>query len=97
MCSELSVELERKITVLQVRNRLHIQFLGCLQICFPYEICCVCFQDGVSPELEEHSTVLGSGTIPLNLLPLGKEVDITVPLGKVTFFSFIIYFIDCST
>ncbi|XP_013920477.1 PREDICTED: cytosolic phospholipase A2 zeta-like [Thamnophis sirtalis] len=55
MCSELSVELERKITVLQ---------------------------DGVSPELEEHSTVLGSGTIPLNLLPLGKEVDITVPLGK---------------
>ncbi|XP_034273667.1 cytosolic phospholipase A2 zeta [Pantherophis guttatus] len=55
MCSELSVELERTITVLQ---------------------------DGVSPELEEHSTVLGSGTIPLNFLPLGKEVDITVPLGK---------------
>ncbi|KAL7992408.1 hypothetical protein Chor_016664 [Crotalus horridus] len=55
MCPELSVELERTITVLQ---------------------------DGVNPELEEHSTVLGSGTIPLNLLPLGKEVDITVPLGK---------------
>uniref|UniRef100_A0A8C5RF94 Phospholipase A2 n=1 Tax=Laticauda laticaudata TaxID=8630 RepID=A0A8C5RF94_LATLA len=39
-------------------------------------------QDGVSPDLEEHSTVLGSGTIPLNLLPVGKEVDITLPLGK---------------
>ncbi|XP_063145971.1 cytosolic phospholipase A2 zeta [Candoia aspera] len=55
MCSELSVELERTITVLQ---------------------------DGVSPDFEKHSTVLGSGTVPFHSLSLGKEVDITVPLGK---------------
>uniref|UniRef100_A0A670XXA6 Phospholipase A2 n=1 Tax=Pseudonaja textilis TaxID=8673 RepID=A0A670XXA6_PSETE len=30
--SKLNVELERTITVLQVRNGLHIQFSGCLQI-----------------------------------------------------------------
>ncbi|XP_042300911.1 cytosolic phospholipase A2 zeta [Sceloporus undulatus] len=54
MCSQLSVELERTITV----------------------------QDGVSHDVEEHSTVLRSGTVPFHSLPLGKEIDLTVPLGK---------------
>ncbi|KAH0620646.1 hypothetical protein JD844_021312 [Phrynosoma platyrhinos] len=54
MCSELSVELERTITV----------------------------QDGVSHDAEEHITVLGSGTVPFHSFPLGKEIDLTVPLGK---------------
>uniref|UniRef100_A0A8D2JIY4 Phospholipase A2 n=1 Tax=Varanus komodoensis TaxID=61221 RepID=A0A8D2JIY4_VARKO len=57
MCTELDVELERTITVLQ---------------------------DGLSPDFEKHSTILGSGTVPFQSLPLGKEVDMTVPLGKVT-------------
>ncbi|XP_062973742.1 cytosolic phospholipase A2 zeta [Elgaria multicarinata webbii] len=39
-------------------------------------------QDGVSPDFEKHSTNLGSGTVLLKSLPLGKEVDVTVPLGK---------------
>ncbi|XP_053239642.1 cytosolic phospholipase A2 zeta isoform X1 [Podarcis raffonei] len=55
MCSELDVELERTITILQ---------------------------DGVSPDFEEHSTILGSGIVPLQSLPLGKEVDMAVSLGK---------------
>ncbi|XP_044292778.1 cytosolic phospholipase A2 zeta [Varanus komodoensis] len=55
MCTELDVELERTITVLQ---------------------------DGLSPDFEKHSTILGSGTVPFQSLPLGKEVDMTVPLGK---------------
>ncbi|XP_066474417.1 cytosolic phospholipase A2 zeta [Tiliqua scincoides] len=55
MCSELDVELEQTITVIQ---------------------------DGVSPDFEKHSTVLGSGTVPLQSLPPGKEIETTVPLGK---------------
>ncbi|XP_053124183.1 cytosolic phospholipase A2 zeta isoform X3 [Hemicordylus capensis] len=55
MCSELDVELEQTITVLQ---------------------------DGVSPDFEKHTTVLGSGTAPLQSLPLGKDIDMTIPLGK---------------
>ncbi|XP_008102465.2 cytosolic phospholipase A2 zeta [Anolis carolinensis] len=39
-------------------------------------------QDGVSSYVEEHHTALGSGTVPLHSLPLGKEVDMTVPLEK---------------
>ncbi|KAJ6667287.1 hypothetical protein lerEdw1_017265 [Lerista edwardsae] len=55
MCSELDVELEQTITVIQ---------------------------DGVSPDFEEHSTILGSGTVPLQSLPPGKEIETTLPLGK---------------
>ncbi|XP_048342900.1 cytosolic phospholipase A2 zeta [Sphaerodactylus townsendi] len=55
MCSELGVEVEQTITVLQ---------------------------DGVSPDFEKHSTVLGSGTVPLHSFPLGKHVEMNVPLGK---------------
>ncbi|XP_020649363.3 cytosolic phospholipase A2 zeta [Pogona vitticeps] len=55
ICSELGVELERTITVLQ---------------------------DGVSPDVEEHSTILGSGSVPVQSLPLGKETNMILPLGK---------------
>ncbi|KAJ7344798.1 hypothetical protein JRQ81_000748 [Phrynocephalus forsythii] len=53
--SEMGVELERTITVLQ---------------------------DGVSPDVEEHSTILGSGAIPVQSLPLGKETHMSLPLEK---------------
>ncbi|XP_060118629.1 cytosolic phospholipase A2 zeta [Heteronotia binoei] len=55
VCSELGVEVEQTITVLQ---------------------------DGVSPDFEKHSTVLGTGIVPFHSLPLGKHVEMTVPLGK---------------
>lgn len=57
--------------------------LECLPTC---HLCkCVLFfsQDGVSPDFEEHSTILGSGTVPFQSLPLGKDVAMTVPVGKV--------------
>uniref|UniRef100_A0A8D0BUB3 Phospholipase A2 group IVF n=1 Tax=Salvator merianae TaxID=96440 RepID=A0A8D0BUB3_SALMN len=55
MSSELAVELERTVKVLE---------------------------DGGNFDLEEHSTVLGSGKTPFQALPLGKEVDTAVSLGK---------------
>ncbi|XP_054827107.1 cytosolic phospholipase A2 zeta-like [Eublepharis macularius] len=39
-------------------------------------------QDGVNPDFEQHSTILGSGTVPFHSLPLGKHTEMTVPLGK---------------
>nr|XP_033808694.1 cytosolic phospholipase A2 zeta-like isoform X2 [Geotrypetes seraphini] len=39
-------------------------------------------QDGVVPEEEKQTMVLGTGYLPISSLPIGKEVDLTVPLGK---------------
>ncbi|XP_048805392.1 cytosolic phospholipase A2 zeta isoform X3 [Lagopus muta] len=39
-------------------------------------------QDGMNPDVEKHSTVLGQGTVPLNSLPIGKKIDKVVPLGE---------------
>nr|XP_025951379.1 cytosolic phospholipase A2 zeta-like isoform X3 [Dromaius novaehollandiae] len=39
-------------------------------------------QDGVNPDIEKHTTVLGLGTVPVNSLPIGQEVDRIVPLGE---------------
>ncbi|XP_063189815.1 cytosolic phospholipase A2 zeta isoform X1 [Chroicocephalus ridibundus] len=55
MCSELQVELEQTISVLQ---------------------------DGMNPDIEKHTTVLGLGTVPLNSLPIGRKVDRIVSLGE---------------
>lgn len=46
----------------------------------------------MSPDFEKHSTVLGSGTVPFHSLPLGKHVEMTVPLGKVYNSSFLLHF-----
>ena len=39
-------------------------------------------EDGMNPDVEKHSTVLGQGTVPLNSLPIGKKVDRVVSLGE---------------
>ncbi|XP_042727762.1 cytosolic phospholipase A2 zeta isoform X2 [Lagopus leucura] len=39
-------------------------------------------QDGMNPDVEKHSTILGQGTVPLNSLPIGKKIDKVVPLGE---------------
>nr|XP_006004632.2 PREDICTED: cytosolic phospholipase A2 zeta [Latimeria chalumnae] len=39
-------------------------------------------QDGMSSEVEKQTTILSSGCVPLNSLPVGQEVDMKVPLGK---------------
>ncbi|XP_063015165.1 cytosolic phospholipase A2 zeta isoform X1 [Melospiza melodia melodia] len=55
MCSELQVELQQTISVLQ---------------------------DGVNPDIEKHTTVLGLGTVPVNSLPIGEKVDRIISLGE---------------
>ncbi|XP_068049531.1 cytosolic phospholipase A2 zeta isoform X1 [Anomalospiza imberbis] len=55
MCSELQVELQQTISVLQ---------------------------DGVNPDIEKHTTVLGLGTVPVNSLPIGEKVDKIISLGE---------------
>ncbi|KAL9849424.1 cytosolic phospholipase A2 zeta isoform 3-T3 [Geothlypis trichas] len=55
MCSELQVELQQTISVLQ---------------------------DGVNPDVEKHTTVLGLGTIPVNSLPIGEKVNRIISLGE---------------
>ncbi|XP_051476320.1 cytosolic phospholipase A2 zeta isoform X5 [Apus apus] len=39
-------------------------------------------QDGVNPDIEKHTTVLGLRTIPVNSLPIGQRVDRIVSLGE---------------
>ncbi|KFP05859.1 Cytosolic phospholipase A2 zeta, partial [Calypte anna] len=39
-------------------------------------------QDGVNPDIEKHTTVLGLGTVPVNSLPLGQKVDRIISLGE---------------
>uniref|UniRef100_A0A8C5UBQ1 Phospholipase A2 n=1 Tax=Malurus cyaneus samueli TaxID=2593467 RepID=A0A8C5UBQ1_9PASS len=39
--------------------------------------------DGVNPDIEKHTTVLGLGTVPVNSLPIGEKVDRIVSLGEV--------------
>ncbi|XP_074399078.1 cytosolic phospholipase A2 zeta isoform X2 [Zonotrichia albicollis] len=55
MCSELQVELQQTISVLQ---------------------------DGVNPDIEKHTTILGLGTVPVNSLPIGEKVDRIISLGE---------------
>ncbi|NWH53126.1 PA24F phospholipase, partial [Fregata magnificens] len=39
-------------------------------------------QDGMNPDIEKHTTVLGLGTVPVNSLPIGQKVDRNVSLGE---------------
>uniref|UniRef100_A0A8B9QRV0 Phospholipase A2 n=1 Tax=Anas platyrhynchos TaxID=8839 RepID=A0A8B9QRV0_ANAPL len=39
-------------------------------------------QDGMNPDIEKHTTVLGQGTVPVNSLPVGQKVDRVVSLGE---------------
>ncbi|KFW74982.1 Cytosolic phospholipase A2 zeta, partial [Manacus vitellinus] len=39
-------------------------------------------QDGVNPDVEKHTTVLGLGTVPVNSLPIGEKVDRSISLGE---------------
>ncbi|XP_074723960.1 cytosolic phospholipase A2 zeta isoform X7 [Strix uralensis] len=39
-------------------------------------------QDGMNPDIEKHTTVLGLGTVPVNSLPVGQKVDRIVSLGE---------------
>ncbi|XP_075283717.1 cytosolic phospholipase A2 zeta isoform X3 [Opisthocomus hoazin] len=39
-------------------------------------------QDGMNPDMEKHTTVLGLGTVPVNSLPVGQKVDRIVSLGE---------------
>ncbi|XP_041315659.1 cytosolic phospholipase A2 zeta isoform X4 [Pyrgilauda ruficollis] len=39
-------------------------------------------QDGVNPDIEKHTTVLGLGTVPVNSLPIGEKVDRIISLGE---------------
>ncbi|NXL29381.1 PA24F phospholipase, partial [Glaucidium brasilianum] len=39
-------------------------------------------QDGMNPDIEKHTTVLGLGTVPVNSLPIGQKVDRIVSLGE---------------
>ncbi|XP_062824209.1 cytosolic phospholipase A2 zeta [Anolis carolinensis] len=39
-------------------------------------------EEGWSEDLHMKTTVIGNGTIPISELPLGKEVELTVPLGQ---------------
>ncbi|NWU91202.1 PA24F phospholipase, partial [Upupa epops] len=39
-------------------------------------------QDNVNPDIEKHTTVLGLGTVPVNSLPVGQEVDRIVSSGE---------------
>ncbi|KFW95477.1 Cytosolic phospholipase A2 zeta, partial [Phalacrocorax carbo] len=39
-------------------------------------------QDGMNPDVEKHTTVLGLGTVPVNSLPIGQKVDRIVSLGE---------------
>ncbi|XP_030070614.1 cytosolic phospholipase A2 zeta [Microcaecilia unicolor] len=38
--------------------------------------------DGLGPGAEKQTMVLGTGYLPISSLPIGKEVDLTVPLGE---------------
>ncbi|NXP67983.1 PA24F phospholipase, partial [Chloropsis cyanopogon] len=38
--------------------------------------------DGMNPDIEKHTTVLGLGTVPINSLPIGEKVDKTISLGE---------------
>ncbi|XP_074854966.1 cytosolic phospholipase A2 zeta-like [Carettochelys insculpta] len=39
-------------------------------------------QDEITSDIEKHSMLLGQGTVPVKSLPVGQEVDMTIPLGK---------------
>ncbi|XP_068018355.1 cytosolic phospholipase A2 zeta isoform X2 [Melanerpes formicivorus] len=39
-------------------------------------------QDGVNPDIEKHTTVLGQGTVPVDSLPTGQQVDRIISLGE---------------
>ncbi|NXG44526.1 PA24F phospholipase, partial [Psilopogon haemacephalus] len=43
-------------------------------------------QDGVNPDIEKHTTFLGLGTLPVNSLPIGQQVDRVVSLGEELLF-----------
>ncbi|XP_061467300.1 cytosolic phospholipase A2 zeta-like [Rhineura floridana] len=60
----------------------HVGQEMCAELDIELEQTITVLQDGVSPDFEKHSTVLGSGIVPLQSLPLGKEVDMAVSLGK---------------
>lgn len=38
----------------------------------------------MNADIEKHTTVLGWGTVPVNSLPIGQEVDRVISLGEVT-------------
>ncbi|NXX19598.1 PA24F phospholipase, partial [Podargus strigoides] len=42
-------------------------------------------QDGMNPDIEKHTTVLGFGTVPVHSLPIGQTVDRIVSLGEVIY------------
>lgn len=37
----------------------------------------------MNPDIENHTTVLGLGTVPVNSLPVGEKVDKIISLGEV--------------
>ncbi|KAH1171689.1 hypothetical protein KIL84_007307 [Mauremys mutica] len=40
-------------------------------------------EEGWSEDLQMHTARLGTGAVPLATLPLGQEVEISIPLGKI--------------
>ncbi|XP_007055862.4 cytosolic phospholipase A2 zeta [Chelonia mydas] len=75
-CSADSEE-RRKIPFLfhvdrEISPELHLELLQTTTV----------LEEGWSEDLKMHTARLGTGAIPLATLPLGQEVEISVPLGK---------------